>query len=262
MARIIAISNQKGGVGKSDTTRNLAHALAEHDQRVLIVDADGQCSLTIAVGLDMRELDPIFANVLLEKLPLKDIATAIRKTDMDGVDILPATPELATADTALRNRYKGEDVLANALKPVADPYDLILIDCPPNLSLLTTNALTAAEHVLLPLESDYMAFRGAELIMGTIRTIAEQNGGRPKLIGVVVTRHDKRTKHAEEMLAEIRRVFGDAVLDPPIPLSVTARDAAANSLTVLAYRPKSKVAMAHRDIARNLLMKYTAYETA
>lgn len=259
MTRIIAIANQKGGVGKTTTSLNLAHALAEHHQRVLLIDFDGQCSLTVATGIDVKNTAPQLAEVLTKQRPFEALVDAIQPTNMEGVDILPSTPDLAAAEIQLVTSFKGEDALSTAIEAILKQrplYDLILIDCPPNLGLLTTNALVAADSVLIPLESDYLAFRGAELIVRTIRSISAQNGGKPQIIGVVVTKHDKRTKHAEEMLAEIQRVFGDKVLTPVVPLSVAARDSVAANLSVIAYKPKAAVAMAFRDIARKILMRY------
>lgn len=259
MTRIIAIANQKGGVGKTTTALNLAHALAEHHQRVLLVDFDGQCSLTVATGNSVEKAEPRLAEVITGQRPLDDVVNAIQPTGMEGVDILPATPDLAAAEIALVNAFKREDMLSNALDAILRQrphYDIVLIDCPPNLGLLTTNALVAAHHVLIPLESDYLAFRGAQLIVRTIRAISAQNGGRPQILGVIVTKHDKRTKHGEEMLAEIERVFTGQVLRPVIPHSVTARDAVASHLSVISYKPKSNVAMAFQDLARKILMHY------
>lgn len=256
MSRIVAIANQKGGVGKTMTTLNLGHALAEHGHTVLLVDFDAQCSLTIALQQDLPKEPPRLADVLLDHLPNTTLSEVIKPTPFDGVDVLPATPELAEAEIGLVTAFKGEDALKRALSTLHPRYDFILIDCPPNLGLLTTNALVAADSVVVPIESDYLALRGAQLIYRTIQKVRRQENGRPDILGVLVTKHDKRTKHAEEMLEEIRQAFGDLVFDSVIPLSVTARDAVAQGNSILSYKTKSPLAMAYRDVSRAIIMKY------
>ena len=163
---------------------------------------------------------------------------------------------MAEAEVGLVTGFRGEDRLKNALSPLAQRYDFILIDCPPNLGLLTTNALVAADSVVIPIESDYLALRGAQLIYRTIQKVRSQEEGRPDILGVLVTKHDKRTKPGEEMLGEIRTTFGQLVFEAVIPLSVIARDAVAQGSSVLEYKSNSRLAMAYRDVSRAIIMKY------
>lgn len=254
MSRVIAIANQKGGVAKTTTTINAAHALAELGNRVLMVDFDPQSSLTVALQFDMRQLGHSVYNALIEDQHIK-LVDVIRPTNMEGVDIAPASIELSKAERQLINEINREHALAHALAPVRDRYDYILIDCPPSLGILTTNALAAADEVLIPIESDYLALKGAQLLLDTIETVKRKlQHHKLAIIGVLVTKYDARTAHSKEMLREIGEAFGDLVLDTPVRLAVVAKDATAAGQSIIAFNPNSPLAASYRALANQIVL--------
>jgi len=252
MPLIIAVANQKGGVAKTTTTLNAAHALGENGHRVLMVDFDPQSSLTVALQFDMRQLGQSVYNALIgdDGTTLADV---IRPTEMPGVDIAPASIELSKAERQLINEINREQTLAQALAPLRDRYDYILIDCPPSLGILTTNALAAADAVLIPIESDYLALKGAQLLLDTIETVRRKLQPKLSILGVLVTKYDARTAHGKQMLREIREAFGDLVLDKPVGLSVHAKDATAAGQSVIAFDPKSPLTASYRALAKQIV---------
>jgi chromosome partitioning protein len=253
MNTIIAIANQKGGVAKTTTCLNLGHALSEHDRRVLLCDLDPQSSLTISLGFDVRELPATIYDVLLDTkagLTLKDI---IRTTTMKNVDVAPASIELSKAEMDLFSEMNRERALKDALKPVQSAYDYILIDCPPSLGLLTTNALAAADAVLIPLQSDYLAMRGAELLLATIEKVRRKLNPKLELLGVLVTMYDKRTQHSRDVLREVQTAFGDQTFASVIPASVRAKESVVSGRSILDYDSKSNLARSYRALADEVI---------
>jgi chromosome partitioning protein len=253
MTTIIAIANQKGGVAKTTTCLNLGHALSERDRRVLLVDLDPQASLTISLGLDVRELKATVYDVLLQTQPGITLSEVIQHTKMKEVDVAPASIDLSKAEFALVTEMNRERVLKDALKPLLGSYDFILIDCPPSLGLLTTNALTAADQVLIPLQSDYLAMRGAELLLSTIEKVRGRLNPELQLLGVVATMHDDRTSHSRDVLKEVQAAFGDRTFRSIVPYSVRAKESVVAGKSILQYDGRSKLAKSYRALADEIL---------
>ena len=253
MPKIIAIANQKGGVAKTTTCLNLGHAIAERGQKVLLVDLDPQSSLTISLGLDVRELPATIYDVLLDTKPGISIKDIIRPTSMGNVHIAPASIDLSKAEMDLFSEMNRERALKDALRPIHDDYDLLLIDCPPSLGLLTTNALAAADSVLIPLQSDYLAMRGAELLLATIDKVRRKLNPRLSLLGVLVTMYHARANHSKDVLDEVRAAFGERAFQTVIPYTVRAKESVVTGQSILDYDPKSRLAESYRTLAEEIL---------
>jgi chromosome partitioning protein len=249
----VAVANQKGGVGKSTTCLNLSHALAERGRRVLLVDLDPQSSLTISVGVDVRELEATIYDVLLETTPGRTLSEILRRTQMNGVDLVPSSIDLSKAELELFSEMNRERALRDALSSVAGEYDYVLIDCPPSLGLLTTNALAAADAVLIPLQSDYLAMRGAELLLTTIEKVRRKLNPDLEILGVLVTMFDVRTAHSRDVLKEVQTAFGDRTFKSVIRYSVRAKESVVSGQSILSYDSHSPLAAAYRTLADEIL---------
>ena len=257
MTRIIAVAMQKGGVGKTTTAINVAAALAEKGQRVLAVDLDPQGNLTQHAGFDPETLSPTIYDVLKAEvdgrsLPLR---SAIYETT-EGFDLLPAQPELSLVEVALINTLSREQVLAGLLDQVAPDYDFILIDCNPSLGLLVINALTAADSVIIPIQTEYLAARGAFMILSSIETVRRKRLNPDLQIeGILLTMADTRTILAQDVQDAIRAQYGDGIriFDPVIRRSVRFGESAANGRSIITYEPAGPGAKAYRKIARTIL---------
>ena len=252
-ARIIAMCNQKGGVGKTTTTINLGAALAEYGRRVLIVDFDPQGAASAGLGINANELDRTIYSVLME--PRADVREIIHETSVPGLDIVPANIDLSAAEVTLVSEVAREQVLSRVLRPVTEDYDLVLIDCQPSLGLLTVNALTAAHGVLIPLEAEFFALRGVALLMETIDKVSERINPRLQLDGILVTMYDGRTLHAREVLERVREGFGDRVYDTLISRTIKFPDATIATEPITSYAPSHAGAQAYRRLARELVAR-------
>lgn len=252
-AQVIAVANQKGGVGKTTTTTNVAAGLAELDYRVLLIDLDPQSSLSISLGIDVYHLKETIYDVLLETRPGISLEQVILQTKYPNIAIAPSNIDLSKAEMDLMSEMNRERALATALEPVQKKYDYILIDCPPSLGLLTTNALAAAHRVLIPTQSDYLAVRGANLLMNTIKKVQKKLNPGLTLAGIVITMHDKRTLHAKEILDEIRATFKEKVFTSVIGQSVRVKEAPVSGEALLSYDPTSPVSQAYRDLAQEII---------
>ena len=252
-ARVIAMCNQKGGVGKTTTTINLGAALAEYGRRVLIVDFDPQGALSAGFGANPHELDLTVYNVMMDrKVDIKDV---ILPTGVENIDLLPANIDLSAAEVQLVNEVAREQVLASALRKVRDEYDVILIDCQPSLGLLTVNALTASEGVIIPLICEFFALRAVALLVDSIEKVQDRLNPDLEISGVLATMFDARTIHSKEVLARIVDAFGDKVFDTVIKRTVKFPDASVSAEPILSYASSHPGAEAYRQVARELIYK-------
>ena len=252
-ARVIAMCNQKGGVGKTTTTINLGAALAEYGRRVLLVDFDPQGALSVGLGLPTHEIDLTVYNVLLERG--HDVRTIIHPTRTENLDVIPANIDLSAAEVQLVGEVAREQALSRVLRPVLDDYDIVLIDCQPSLGLLTVNALTAAHGVLIPLECEFFAMRGVALLIETIEKITDRLNPRLQVDGILATMYDGRTLHSREVVASVVEHFGDQVFHTVISRSVKFPDATLAAEPITTYDSAHKGAEAYRQLARELIAR-------
>jgi chromosome partitioning protein len=255
--KIIAIANQKGGVGKTTTTINLGAALAETGIRVLIVDLDPQGNASTGLGIDPEARNYTTYDLLLDDIPLDEI---IQKTAHENLNIIPATVDLSSADLELMSNEKRSFLLHDALRQHAmDSFqlDVILIDCPPSLNLLTINAMVAAHSVLIPLQSEFFALEGLSQLMLTVREVRQSANPSLRIEGIVLTMVDTRNNLSAQVEKDARDNLGDLVFQTRIPRNVRLSEAPSYALPVLNYDPQSKGAQAYRDLARELMQKST-----
>ena len=251
-ARIIALCNQKGGVGKTTTTINLGVALAEYGRRVLAIDFDPQGALSAGLGVPTHDVTTIY-DLLLGRS--KDTRAAIIETSTPDLHVIPANIDLSAAEVHLVNEVAREQILARVLRQVADDYDIILIDCQPSLGLLTVNALTAAHGVLIPLECEYFALRGVALLIETIDKIRDRLNPAIRLDGIVATMYDPRTLHSREVLERVVETFGDAALETVIGRTVKFPDATVAAEPITTFAPTHAASEAYRQLARELVAR-------
>ncbi len=251
-ARVIALCNQKGGVGKTTTTISLAGALAEYGRNVLLVDFDPQGALSSGMGVSTHDAPTIYDGLIGKE---SDVRTLIQPTKVDGIHVIPANIDLSAAEVHLVSEVAREHILANLLKPVLADYDVVLIDCQPSLGLLTVNALTAAHGVLIPLEAEYFALRGVALLIDTIEKVQQRLNPSLQLDGIVATMYDARTLHAKEVLERVVEGFGDKVLDTVIGRTVKFPDASVAAMPITEFAPKHASAETYRQLARELVAR-------
>ncbi len=251
-ARIIALCNQKGGVGKTTTSINLGAALAEYGRTVLAIDFDPQGALSAGLGIQTHDVTTIYELLLNGKI---DPRTAIQHSSVEGLDVIPANIDLSAAEVHLVNEVAREQALQRVLSKVAAEYDVILIDCQPSLGILTVNALTAAHGVLIPLETEYFALRGVALLIDTIDKVQERLNPALQLDGIVPTLYDPRTLHAREVLERVREAFGDTVLQTQIARTVKFPDASVSGTPITQFAPDHPAAEAYRQLARELIKR-------
>jgi chromosome partitioning protein len=247
MAHVIAFANQKGGVAKTTSTVNLGAALREHGLRVLAVDMDPQGNLTMCLGVDTESLEKSMYDVLVHRLP---IAEVIYERE---IDVAASTIDLAGAEMALASMIGRERALQRALEPVKDEYDYVLIDTPPSLGLLTINALTAAEAVIVPVQCEYLSLRGLLQLERTLDMIRENLNPRVRIMGILPTLFDARTHHGKESVEVLRENFGDLVFDTVVRKTIKFAEAPVTGTSVLKYDPAGRGAEAYRALAREVL---------
>jgi len=252
-ARIIALCNQKGGVGKTTSTINLGAALAELGRRVLLVDFDPQGALSVGLGVQPHQLDRTAYNLLMERSVTVD--DVMLKTSVPGMDLLPSNIDLSAAEVQLVGEVAREQTLARVLQPVVDDYDFVLIDCQPSLGLLTVNALTAAHGVIVPLECEFFSLRGVALLIDTVDKVRERLNPALKLDGILATMYDGRTLHGREVFARVLEAFGDAVFDTVIARTVRFPETTVAGEPITSWAPNSSGAKAYRDLAREVIAR-------
>ena len=254
-ARIIALCNQKGGVGKTTTAINLGASFAEYGRRTLVVDFDPQGALSAGLGVPTHDAVTIY-DLLLGTV--KDVSSAIVPTATENLDVIPANIDLSAAEVHLVNEVAREQILARVLRQVSDRYDVILIDCQPSLGLLTVNALTAAHGVLIPLECEYFALRGVALLVETVEKVRDRLNPAIKLDGILATMYDARTLHSREVLERVVDAFGDKVLETVISRTVKFPDASVAATPITQFAPEHQAADAYRQLARELVFRGAA----
>jgi chromosome partitioning protein len=252
VGEIVACANQKGGVGKTTTVVSLASFLALDGHRVLLVDMDPQGNATSGLGIDRSTVDASVYDVLLAGVTVSD---AIRDTAVDGLMVLPSDRSLAGAEVELVPSPARERRLKQVLEPSGADFDFILLDCPPSLGLLTVNALTAADSVLIPLQCEYYALEGLGQLMATIDLIREHLNPNLTMKGVILTMHDGRTSLSADVAIEVRRHLGDQVFDGVVPRSVRLAEAPSYGQAIGQYSPSSRGALAYQAITAELLLR-------
>ncbi|MGH2786729.1 MAG: ParA family protein [Actinomycetota bacterium] len=258
--RIIAFANQKGGVGKTTTTVTLGAALADLGQRVLIVDFDPQGGCALGLGYEPGSVELSIYNALLDRST--SVEDVILKTNIPGLELLPSNIDLAAAELMLVQEVAREQTLLRVLAPLRVKYDFILIDCPPSLGLLTINALTAADGVIVPLECEYYALRGMALLLDSIDRVKERLNPRLHIDGILATMYDGRTLHGREVLGRVREAFGTKVFETVIRKTIRFAEAPVIGEPILSYAPTSPGALAYRQLAEEVMTRVAPRQSA
>ena len=252
-ARVIAVANQKGGVGKTTSTINLGAALAEYGRKVLLVDFDPQGALSVGLGVQAHELDTTIYNLLMEQNI--DVDEVIRETGVEGMDLLPSNIDLSAAEVQLVTEVGREQSLGRAIKPVLDRYDVVLIDCQPSLGLLTINALACADQILIPLACEFFSLRGVALLMDTIDKVQQRLNPDLRILGILATMFDPRTLHTREVRQRVIEAFGDLVFESVINRTVRFPETTVAGEPITTWAPTSNGAEAYRLLAREVIAR-------
>ena len=250
MSQVIAIINQKGGVGKSTTAINLAASLGDLGKRVLVLDFDPQGNATSGFGVDKDSLENDIYDSLMNNVPLSDVAV---KTPVENVSVAPATINLAGAEIELVSVMARESVLRYALEPVREQYDYVFVDCPPSLGLLTVNALVAADSLLVPIQCEFYALEGLSKLLESMRMVKGRLNPTLDIFGVVMTMFDARTTLSRQVVEEVRDYFGDKVFQTVIPRNVKLSEAPSHGLPINLYDARSKGAEAYASLAEEVV---------
>ena len=252
MGKIIAIANQKGGVGKTTTAFNLGACLALAGKKVLLVDADPQANATSGIGVNPQELDASIYECLVDAYPAAD---AVVPTQIEGLSLIGSRIDLVGAEVEMMNRPDRERVLAGVLNPVKDDYDYILIDCSPSLGVITVNALTASDSVIIPVQAEYFALEGISQLLNTIRIIKSRLRPGLEIEGFLLTMYDARLRLANQIYEELKSHFGEMVFDNVIPRNIRLSESPSHGLPVILYDPDSRGAIAYTQLASELIAR-------
>ena len=253
MGTVIALANQKGGVGKTTTSVNLGACLADAGKKVLLIDLDPQGNATSGLGINKKKIEQSVYDVLINDVALHDV---IRPSSHQGLDIAPTTIELSGAEVELTSMMARETRLKDGFEDVQDQYDYILIDCPPSLGLLTINAFTAADSILIPVQSEYYALEGLSQLINTIQLVRKHFNKNLKIEGVLLTMFDKRTNLGQEVNNEVKKFFGDQVYKTVIPRNVRLSEAPSHGLAIIDYDKRSTGAQVYQQLAKEVLAAY------
>lgn len=252
MGKIIAIANQKGGVGKTTTTINLGASLASNGQKVLIIDADPQANATSGYGIDPRTMTSSIYECMVDDYPLQGSQV---ETCVKGLDLIGSRIDLAGAELELVSKPERERVLSRLLEPLTAQYDYVLIDCSPSLGLITVNALTAANSVIIPVQAEYFALEGISKLLNTIRIIKSRLNPSLEIEGFLLTMYDARLRLANQIYEELKGHFGDMVFNTVIPRNIKLSEAPSHGLPALLYDPESRGATSHLLLAKEIIHK-------
>lgn len=250
MGRIIAVANQKGGVGKTTTTINLGASLAHAGKKVLLVDSDAQGNATSGLGIRKGEVNEDIYDILINEAPISEV---ILKSSRENMDVVPASIQLAGAEVELSNLDRRETRLKSALNEIRDQYDYILIDCPPSLGHLTINAFTASDSVLIPVQCEYYALEGLSQLLNTVRLVQKHFNNDLKIEGVLLTMLDRRTNLGYEVVEEVKKYFHEKVYETIIPRNVRLSEAPSYGLSIIDYDLQSIGAKTYQDLAKEVL---------
>ncbi|MFS8512139.1 MAG: AAA family ATPase [Planifilum fulgidum] len=250
MGKVIAIANQKGGVGKTTTSINLAAGLAMEGRKVLVVDSDPQGNTTSGFGINKADVKQCIYDVMINEVPIVDV---IVRTGIENLDLVPATIQLAGAEIELVQVISREYRLKRALQPVLDRYDYVLIDCPPSLGVLTVNSLTAANSVLIPIQCEFYALEGLGQLLNTIRIVQKHLNKRLEIEGVLLTMFDVRTNLSVQVMEEVKKYFQHKVYKTVIPRNVRLSEAPSHGLPILLYDPRSRGAECYIELAKEVI---------
>lgn len=252
MGKTIAIANQKGGVGKTTTAINLAASLAMNRKRVLLIDADPQANATSGLGIDPKQMTSTIYECLVDEYPMQGAAVG---TCVEGLDIVGSRIDLVGAELELINKADRENVLRSAIDGVKQNYDYILIDCSPSLGLITVNALTAADSVIIPVQAEYFALEGISKLLNTVRIIKSKLNPGLRIEGFLLTMYDARLRLANQIYEELKSHFADMVFNTVIPRNIKLSEAPSHGLPAIIYDPSSRGATSHMQLARELITK-------
>ena len=252
MGKIIALANQKGGVGKTTTTINLAASLATLEKSVLVVDADPQANASSGLGVNIQEVESSIYECIINKTDVRD---AIYTTDIEGLDIIPSHIDLVGAEIEMLNMTDRERIMKKVLEPVRDEYDYILIDCSPSLGLITVNSLTAADSVIIPVQCEYFALEGISKLLNTIRIIKQKLNPQLEIEGFLLTMFDSRLRLANQIYDEVKRHFQELVFKTVIQRNVKLSEAPSHGIPVILYDAESAGAKNHLALAREIILK-------
>ncbi|MDO5737891.1 MAG: AAA family ATPase [Eubacteriales bacterium] len=249
---VIAICNQKGGVGKTTTAISLAVSLAKEGQRVLIIDLDPQGNATSGLGFDKSELRATSYDLLINELPIRD---CIVDSGRENLDVLPTNINLAGAELELVSAVSRETILKRSLAPVQKDYDIILIDCPPSLGLLTINALTVSDSLIIPVQAEYYALEGLSQLLDTVSKVKKILNPDIEILGALITMYDRRTNLATEVASELRNFFQGKCFETTIPRNVRISEAPSHGQAIVEYEPYSRGGVAYKSLAKEILNK-------